>query len=409
MEEEKLKELELLRADKKQRDEEARDLAESQRKADSEEFQKSFEDLRKELPLLKQEILDIKGTRETKKTPEGLMAHALYDLHNKHEGNVTIENGLIVPKQLMENGRVVQTRAADPMLVGTDASGGFLVPDMTQGSIMEYAITYGQAFQVGMTQIPMGQNVLTMPAELTNPTWDWDISEGGSVTSSKATLAPITLTPYKGGAIVVLTPELIMGSYLPIGAYVNKKIGIARAYGTDGQVFVGSGSPFTGLFTTGITWGNTQEPSGISLENLDYEDFTKCRYGVDEAKLTGASWLMNRLIMERTRRITDDYGRPLLVEANADTPPTILGKPVKLIEQAPSTAVASTPIILLGNFSNSLIGNVQGSMRMRMLYEGTIDTTSLAQYDLVGIRVMDQMAYTNGLVLEYSAIQFAAA
>lgn len=47
-------------------------------------------------------------------------------------------------------------------------------------------------------------------------------------------------------------------------------------------------------------------------------------------------------------------------------------------------------------------------MRMRMLYEGTIDSTSLAQNDLVAIRVVDQAAYVNGNVLAYSAIQFTA-
>ena len=401
-------ELELLREEKKLRDEKAKDEADQLARAEKEAFQKGVEEFKLELPKLREEIKLATGTKVEEQTGASQMAHALADIHGYNRGLAKVEGGKIIRNVLMENGKVV-TRAADPVIVGTDASGGFLVPDLTQGNILEYAMTYGQAFQIGMTQLPMGQNIVSIPTELTNPTWSWDIDEGATIGSSKPTFTVTTLTPNKGGAIVVISPEMLMGAYLPIGAYVNKKIGIARAYGTDGQVFVGSGSPFTGLFTSGITWGKTVTMDGVNINTLKYRDFTNAKYGIDQAKIVGASFLMNRLVMEQTRNIMDEIGRPMFVEANGDTPATILGIPVKLIEQAPSAGVASTPVVLLGNFSNSIIGNVQGAMRMRMLYEGTIDTTSLAQYDLVGIRVVDQMAYNNGTVLNYSAIQCPAA
>ena len=401
-------ELEFLREEKKLRDEKAKDEADQLARAEKEAFQKGVEEFKLEIPKLREEIKLATGTKVEEQTGASQMAHALADIHGYNRGLAKVEGGKIIRDVLMENGKVV-TRVADPVIVGTDASGGFLVPDLTQGNILEYAMTYGQAFQIGMTQLPMGQNIVSIPTELTNPTWSWDIDEGATIGSSKPTFTVTTLTPNKGGAIVVISPEMLMGAYLPIGAYVNKKIGIARAYGTDGQVFVGSGSPFTGLFTSGITWGKTVTMDGVNINTLKYRDFTNAKYGIDQAKIVGASFLMNRLVMEQTRNIMDEIGRPMFVEANGDTPATILGIPVKLIEQAPSAGVASTPVVLLGNFSNSIIGNVQGAMRMRMLYEGTIDTTSLAQYDLVGIRVVDQMAYNNGTVLNYSAIQCPAA
>ena len=308
----------------------------------------------------------------------------------------------------IENGKLIQ-HAADPMDITTQADGGILVPGTTEAMILELAVTNGQARQVGMNVMPLpAGTVITIPKELTLPTWDADITENTSITASKPTLETLTLTPYKGGAIVVLTNELLAAANVNIASYVLGKIGQAKATSDDGQFFAGTGSPFTGLFNTSSTYGNESELAGVSLSNITYDKIMDMIYGLDMAKTAGGSILMHRLVAAVCRKIKDDDGNPIWTDMSAGTPSMLAGIPVKLIEQATSTAVASTPVMIYGNFKNSIIGDRPG-YRVKVMEEATVAGTSLGQYDLVGIRVTGHQSFNVGLVSEYSALMFPAA
>ena len=307
----------------------------------------------------------------------------------------------------IENGKLIQ-HAADPMDITTQADGGILVPGSTEATILELAVTNGQARQVGMNVMPLpAGTVITIPKELTLPTWDADISENVSIAPSKPTIETLTLTPYKGGAIVVLTNELLAAANVNIAAYVLGKIGQAKATSDDSQFFAGTGSPFTGLFNTSSTYGKEAELAGVSLSNITYDKIVEMVYGLDMAKTAGGSIFMNRLVAAECRKIKDDNGNPIWTEMSAGTPPMLMGIPVKLIEQAPSTAVASTPIMIYGNLKNSIIGDRPG-YRVKVMEEATVAGTSLGQYDLVGIRVTGHQSFNVGLVSSYSSLIFPA-
>jgi len=305
-------------------------------------------------------------------------------------------------------GKLYTKHAADPMDITTQADGGILVPGTTEAMILELAVTNGQARQVGMNVMPLpAGTVITIPKELTLPTWDADITENTSITASKPTLETLTLTPYKGGAIVVLTNELLAAANVNIASYVLGKIGQAKATSDDSQFFAGTGSPFTGLFNTSSTYGNESELAGVSLSNITYDKIMDMIYGLDMAKTAGGSILMHRLVAAVCRKIKDDDGNPIWTDMSAGTPSMLAGIPVKLIEQATSTAVASTPVMIYGNFKNSIIGDRPG-YRVKVMEEATVADTSLGQYDLVGIRVTGHQSFNVGLVSEYSALMFPA-
>ncbi len=60
----------------------------------------------------------------------------------------------------------------------------------------------------------------------------------------------------------------------------------------------------------------------------------------------------------------------------------------------------------LGNFNNSIIGDIE-DMYVSILDQATIDGTSLAQFDLVALRVITRVAFTPGMTDLYSAISWA--
>ncbi|HJY63111.1 MAG TPA: phage major capsid protein, partial [Ignavibacteria bacterium] len=293
------------------------------------------------------------------------------------------------------------TKAADPMVVGTPGSGGYLVPQLTASRIVELVPTFGQARR-HMTVFPMAGNELLIPKENAMPSWNW-INEGASITSSKPTVQTIALTPKKGAAIVVLSNELLKDANINIAGYVMGKIAQAKGTSEDAQMFAGTGSPFTGIYNPSNPFGYAEPTATTTAASLIYQDLLNAIAGIDQNFLTGAAWYFHRTILPVVAGLTDDNERPLLEPAFGDLPMRLLGFPVRLIENAPSlsSVTGGKPFVILGNLENSYIGDVQG-MEVTLLSEATIDGTSLGQYDLSAIRVISRVAFNKGLTEKYS-------
>ena len=300
------------------------------------------------------------------------------------------------------------TKAADPRVVGTPGSGGYLVPQLTASRIVELVPTFGQARR-HMTVFPMAGNELLIPKENAMPSWNW-INEGASITSSKPTVQTIALTPKKGAAIVVLSNELLKDANINIAGYVMGKIAQAKGTSEDAQMFAGTGSPFTGIYNPSNPFGYAEPTATTTAASLIYQDLLNAIAGIDQNFLTGAAWYFHRTILPVVAGLTDDNERPLLEPAFGDLPMRLLGFPVRLIENAPSlsSVTGGKPFVILGNLENSYIGDVQG-MEVTLLSEATIDGTSLGQYDLSAIRVISRVAFNKGLTEKYSVIKTAEA
>lgn len=300
----------------------------------------------------------------------------------------------------------IYSKAADPMVEGTDASGGYLVPAVTQATILELIPTYGQARQY-MQTIPMGNaRVLNIPKEGTLPTVTWT-DEAVAKTASKPTIAIITLTAKKAAGIVVLSDELLQDANVNLGDYIVRKFAQKFGIEEDKQFFNGTGSPFNGVFKSTNTFGNTVTLSG-GISTLDYPSLVSAAYGIDANYTQGAAWYMHRTVLASVRNILDGQNRPIFVDAAANTPPSLLGYPVRLIENAPtSSAAAGSVVVILGNLENSIIGTKQ-EMTVKILDQATIAGTSLAEADLTAIRVVERVAFDAGLTEAYSVIKLAA-
>jgi len=297
-------------------------------------------------------------------------------------------------------------KAADPQNEGIDADGKYLVPAITQPRILELIPTFGQARQF-MNAFPMSGNETNIPKELTNPTAYW-VNENAQITDSKATLGVITMTPKKLAALVTLTNEILQDANVNFGQYIINKI--AQAFGTaeDTQFFAGIGSPMNGIFKSTNTFGGEEPTANSSVSSLTYQNFLNCMANVDQNYLKNAKWYLHRSIMPYVWGMTDTSGRLIFMPATGDLPATLLGIPVVWIESAPTATTADatpgTPFILLGDLNNSFIGDVLG-MTVTFADQATVDSTSLFENDLTGIRVVKRVAFSAGLTAKYSIIK----
>lgn len=308
-------------------------------------------------------------------------------------------------KGLKKQNKDMIVKAADPNTEGTDADGGYLVPEVTRAEILRLIPTFGQLRNYCQV-IPMGKtDTVNIPTKSTGVSVYYP-GEATSITSSKPTLSTIQLVAKKAAGIAVMSSELMEDANVDFGAYVNSLF--AEAFGTDedSQGFAGSGSPMTGIFAGANSFGNEVFVTGVN--SFTYDDIVDARYGVDEKYLNGASWFLHRGLLASLKKIKDSNGLPVFVPASSGTPAMLMDKPVVLVENAPnaSTTAAGTPLIVLGNLRNSIIGDKSG-FTIDLSKDATVDSTSLYQTDLVALRIKRRWAFNKGLTSAYSVISIA--
>lgn len=294
-------------------------------------------------------------------------------------------------------------KAADPMVEGTDASGGYLVPAITKAEILKLIETYGQArstFRV----IPMGStDTLNIPKKVTGTSASV-VAEGSAITAHKPTLGIVTLAAKKLGDIIVFSNQLLADANVSVYQYLIELMSMAVAKAEDSEFFAGDGTNFTGVFNGSHTFG--AESTVTAYTAITRKDLLEAIYSIDQALLRNASWLMNPLVYSEIMGLADSNGRPLVNDAFGNLNPSLFGFPVKLIQSAPYTGASGQPIVLFGDFTNSFIGD-KGKISIALSGEGVVSSTSMFETDSSAIRITERVAFSAGLTEAYSAISIA--
>lgn len=295
------------------------------------------------------------------------------------------------------------TKAADPNNMTTDGDGGYLVPDETRAEIIGLIPTFGQARRyMTVGSFPLNRDNVNVPKRSTGVTVYYP-GEQGSITSSKLALTVLTLSAKKAAALAVLTNELRDMAIVDFVNYINTRAAEAFATDEDSKVFGTGNTVFTGLFYKTQTFG--KEVSVSAFDGVTYENLLEAVYGLDPAYLINAAWYCHRTQVQYLRGIKDNSDRPLFYEANAGGFPTLMGFPVRTIENgAPSSAATGEPFLLLGNLNNSYLYEKQ-MMRIDISSEAVVDSDSLFQEDMSAVRFIRHWGFNPGLVEGYAVLQ----
>lgn len=301
----------------------------------------------------------------------------------------------------------VVVKAADPMNEGTAGDGGYLVPTITEESIRELIPTVGQAYQYCQVMPLTTGNPINLPKESTLPVAYW-VAENASLTEAQPEIGIDTLTPKKVTCLATVTNELLMDAKPAIGAYVTKKMVQVIGAAIDIKVFQNSNTTFTGMFYASNSFGNAELTSGTNPNTLTYQDIVNCFTGVDQNYIANGAWHMSRSVYALVLGLVDGNSRPLIQPTFENPLGTIFGYPIRIVEKAPdSSNAASKPIILFGDTTNSVLGDIPG-IKFDLFDSGTVGGTSLIENDLTGIRAIKRVGFTPGLVGAYSVIKTAA-
>jgi len=258
------------------------------------------------------------------------------------------------------------------LTVGSDADGGYLVPEEYENTIIK------KLYEID--PIRQYANVVTtasdrnIPVRTGIPTFSW-LGEGATYTATNQTYGTVLIQAHKCGGEVIVSEELLQDSGTSVEVEINE--GAALAFGELESTAFGSGTGVgqpMGLWnTTAVSGVNIQGITGDASATAKYvpDDFVNLFHKLGVPYRANATWLMHddgvKLARKIVTGISGDKTYIWQPGLTAGSPDTILGRPVVVSKGATAPAV-SAKSILFGNLRAYRIQDRLG-MSMKRLNE----------------------------------------
>ena len=256
------------------------------------------------------------------------------------------------------------------LTVGTDANGGYLVPDEFERTLIE-ALEEQNIFRQFARVIQTASGDHIIPVVATKGTASW-VEEEGEIPASDNMFAQITLGAYKLATLIKVSQELLNDSVFPLESYIANEF--ARRIGAKEEeaFFVGDGvKKPTGIFAA--TGGAQVGKTTASATAVTLDEILDLYYSLRSPYRARAVFITSDTTVKAIRKLKDDNGQYLWQPAiTASTPDTILGRPIYTSAYVPAIA-AGAKSVAFGDFSYYWIADRQGRtfQRLNELYAAT--------------------------------------
>jgi HK97 family phage major capsid protein len=247
--------------------------------------------------------------------------------------------------------------------VGTDANGGYLVPDEYEHQLVQ-ALTDENFFRSLAHVIQTDSGTHTIPIVASHGTASW-MEENGLYPESDDTFDQITLSAYKLGTAIKVSEELMNDSVFDLESYISTEFARRIGAAEEEAFLVGDGQKKPeGVFTkVAATEGATTE---IANTTLTFDSIMDVFHSLRSVYRNRAVWILNDSTVKALRKIKDGNNnyiwQPSVV---AGQPDTILNRPYKTSIYAPELAAGNVPL-LFGDFSYYWIADRQGRSFKRL-------------------------------------------
>lgn len=247
--------------------------------------------------------------------------------------------------------------------IGTDANGGYLVPDEYEKQLIE-ALTDENFFRTLAHVIQTQSGTHTIPVVASHGTAAW-MDENGLYPESDDTFDQITLDAYKLGTAIKVSEELLNDSVFDLESYISTEFARRIGAAEEEAFLVGDGSKKPeGVFTkVKATKDATTE---IANTNINFDAIMDVFHSLRSVYRNRATWILNDSTVKALRKIKDNNGNYIWQPAvTAGQPDMILNRPYKTSIYAPELA-AGNVAILFGAFSYYWIAERQGRSFKRL-------------------------------------------
>ncbi|GHV14183.1 phage capsid protein [Clostridia bacterium] len=242
---------------------------------------------------------------------------------------------------------------SDTLSEGTDASGGYLVPDEMDSRLIDGLTEENILRKLGTTIKTSGEHKINLAGSKPAAAW---IEEGGSLTFGDATFAQIVLDAHKLHVAVKVTEELLYDSAFNLESYIINQF--TKALGNaEEDAFLngnGTGKPL-GLFAAtgggqiGVTTANATAVTADEIINLVYT--------LKRPYRKNAAFITNDQTLAMIRKLKDSTSQYIWQPSyQAGEPDRHLGYPIHTSAYVPLVAAATSPLAF-GDFSYYNIGD----------------------------------------------------
>lgn len=271
---------------------------------------------------------------------------------------------------------------AIPLLEGTDAAGGFLVPENNNGLTFDRGIARSSAI---LSMPGLRQQVVSGKREkyteyVGRPTVA-TVAEGADKPATGAELASVTLDIVKAAGVVMLTEELVEDAGGALLGRIDTDIRVAFADWVDanaigrtaGGTIVGSFNSELSETTSVVELGTTGDAFAVAVSaamgTLEANGYTAT--GIIAANDVG--------VHLRNARTAADASKPLYYDGFNANPgiPSIFGLPVQRttnLQTFAGAAAAGRVVAIVGDFTNALFA-VRNEIRRKVSTDATIDVS----------------------------------
>jgi len=278
-----------------------------------------------------------------------------------------------------------------------NAQGYYLVPVEYYAEIMRLPVQFGIARR-DCRIVPMVRLSLTVPKLATRPTTQWiapkvELSyREKNVT--KPTLGMTTLEACKQVAIVVFEEELIADATPPIVEFVRNLMVEQFLIGEDDALFNGNGgNGITGILgTAGVT--NVVMGAGkIAFSNITADDLLDMPDAIVSGAEQNGKYYFHKNILTHIRKLKDNNGQYIWNAPANNAPGTIWGYPYETVPTMPGNGASapSTSFVVFGDLKKCVLFGDRQTLQVKVLTEATIDSTNLAEFDLLGLRFVERL------------------
>lgn len=289
----------------------------------------------------------------------------------------------------IEEGKLA--RKASYLNETTAAEGAALVPEEFAAEILRLSDVYG-VVRANARHIPMKSDVMHFPAAGTTEVSTHWTNEASKIYGTAPSFRQVTLTINKLATLPVVTTELLQDASIDVIGYLSDLIAEALAKEEDTQGLKGAGSPFTGCMngTSMPTYGHV---GGTGHECLSYQDLVKVTSKVKTSAQANAKFYFHRSMIAHIHSLITTAGAPIFPNA----PNTVVGYPLVAAEVLPGVGSAAyqtdgTTYALFGDLKKALLFGERGTLRMKLIDQGTVGSDNLAEKDMVALRVIERIA-----------------
>lgn len=266
--------------------------------------------------------------------------------------------------------KTVRPDVADALRVGSDPEGGYLVPDEYEKTLVE-GLEEENIFRKIAHVITTSSGDRKIPVVASKGTASW-VDEEGLIPESDDTFTQVSIGAYKLGTTIKVSEELLNDSVFDLESYISKEF--ARRIGNrEEDAFFngdGVGKPI-GIFNA--TGGAEVGVTTASATAITADELIDLFYSLKAPYRKNAVWVLNDATIKAIRKLKDNNGNYLWQPAlTANTPDTILGRPVYTSTFVPTIA-AGAKTIAFGDFSYYWVADRQSRSfkKLTELYAAT--------------------------------------